>query len=107
MFPRLTTDLIPCQGIDAQLISLNDIVAEAYGTDLYKQTTAYDSLGARFFHALANRIGERLEACENKVPVVTGRQIAMIACCPLLTRTLRIFWNDAIFPSPECWTWLF
>jgi hypothetical protein len=65
-------ELTNFQRIDAQLISLTDIVAETYGTDLYKQTIAYDTLGARFFDELANKIGETLESCGKKVPVVTG-----------------------------------
>jgi aspartate kinase len=60
------------QGIDATLVTLEDIVAKAYTEDPYKQKLAFDELGPRFFDALAIEIGRKLEACGNSVPVVTG-----------------------------------
>lgn len=47
-------------------------MAEAYGADLYHQNAAYDELGPRFFDVLAQNIGGKLEACGDRVPVVTG-----------------------------------
>jgi hypothetical protein len=91
------------KGIDAELVSLIDIVAEAFGPDLHKQIAAYDELGSRFFHVLASKIGEKLEACGNKVPVVTGQSASL--CRSLLLRLVhRLLRHDATLSSPKRWT---
>jgi hypothetical protein len=56
------------------MVVLDDIVAKAYGENKYRQTLAYDELGPRFFDALAIEIGHRLQACGQRVPVVTGEK---------------------------------
>lgn len=50
-------------------------MAEVYTDDIYKQKTAYDDLGPRFFDALAEKIGEKMEACGSRVPVITGKPL--------------------------------
>ena len=55
------------------MVTLDDLVESAYSPDKYKQQTAYEELGPRFFDALAVEIGRRLEECGDSVPVVTGK----------------------------------
>ncbi|KAG0646564.1 Aspartate kinase [Hyphodiscus hymeniophilus] len=69
---RIVVASLKNEGVEAELVSLHDIVAEAYGKDPYNQTRAYDDLGSQFFHALASIIGLRMKACGNAVPVITG-----------------------------------
>lgn len=55
------------------MITLDDIVEEAYTNDQHKQLVAYEDLGPRFFDELAMKIGERLEQYGAGVPVITGK----------------------------------
>jgi hypothetical protein len=84
-------------------------VAEVYTDDIYKQKTAYDDLGPRFFDALAEKIGEKMEACGSRVPVITGKPLhtGMVLLIRLrLIILARFFWRDAIFSSAKRWPWL-
>lgn len=53
-------------------MSLLDIVADAYSSNIQKQREAYDGLSSRFYDALVTEIGHKLRSCGNRVPVVTG-----------------------------------
>lgn len=56
------------QGIDAQYVSLEDIVPP-YDTDIDSD----DALGQDFYDNLAIALGTRLQECAPRVPVVTGK----------------------------------
>jgi hypothetical protein len=56
------------QGIDAQYVSLEDIVPP-YNRDLEFDET----LGQDFYDDLAITLGARLQECAPRVPVVTGK----------------------------------
>lgn len=53
------------QGIDAEFVSLEDIVPE-------RDTEADDILDQSFYDDLAIAMGARLQECGPRVPVVTG-----------------------------------
>ena len=72
------------QGVDAELVSLENIVEPAGEGD---ETTGSDSqrqLGQPFYDRLSKRLGERLNECADRVPVVTGE----FRCAPVQTRPL-------------------
>ncbi|KAG5645489.1 hypothetical protein DXG03_005897 [Asterophora parasitica] len=59
--------LFAAQGIDAEYVSLEDIVPESEEVD-----TDVGSLDQEFYDRLANALGERIQQCGPRVPVVTG-----------------------------------
>jgi aspartate kinase len=60
------------QGIDAEYVSLEDIVPESYVTDDSDSSSEGKILGQDFYDDLAKAIAERIEQCGRRVPVVTG-----------------------------------
>ncbi|KAI5815991.1 Aspartate/glutamate/uridylate kinase [Pyronema omphalodes] len=58
------TALLKDGGIDAEYVNLENIVSAAY--------TAKCTLNQEFYDALAKNLAERIEACGNRLPVVTG-----------------------------------
>ena len=83
------------QGIDAQYVSLEDIVPP-YNRDLeYNET-----LGQDFYDDLAITLSARLQECAPRVPVVTGKSplcntsfknvLSLIATCRFLRSRSRI-----------------
>ncbi|KAM0749063.1 aspartate kinase [Meredithblackwellia eburnea MCA 4105] len=72
---RIVTASLRDQGIDAELVSLENIV-EAAGVDEDGTAAATadsgNSLGQTFYDRLSKRLGERLLECGDRVPVVTG-----------------------------------
>ncbi|KAG6853381.1 hypothetical protein C0991_004842 [Blastosporella zonata] len=64
---KVMTVVLRDQGIDAEYVSLEDIVPE------YDDADAPDgSLDQDFYDRLATALGERIEQCGSRVPVVTG-----------------------------------
>lgn len=63
------------RGIDAKLVSLHNVVAAAYGPDPQFHQAELYRLGPRFFHPLADEVAKLVQACDARVPVVTGKQI--------------------------------
>jgi len=47
-------------------------VDEAYPDPSHGPEETYDELGTQFFDGIAQQIGERIVACGDRVPVVTG-----------------------------------
>jgi aspartate kinase len=62
------------QGIDAEYVSLENIVPESDDFDGFGDT----SLDQAFYDRLVLAVGERIKQCESRVPVVTG-----LYCLPL------------------------
>lgn len=56
------------QGIDAEYVSLEDIVPITDDGDLHAQ----GPLDQTFYDSVAAAVGERIKACAPRVPVVTG-----------------------------------
>jgi aspartate kinase len=57
------------QGIDAEYVSLENIVPEFEDDDPSSDGT----LDAAFYDRLANALAERISQCSHRVPVVTGQ----------------------------------
>lgn len=57
------------QGVDAEMVALDAIVDRAVED---ADSDSSQSLRQSFYDRLAARLGERLEACGRRVPVVTG-----------------------------------
>ncbi|KAG9311844.1 Aspartate/glutamate/uridylate kinase [Chiua virens] len=65
---KLMTAVLRDQGIDAEYISLEDIVPVSDDGDLHVE----GSLDQSFYDSVATAVGERIKACAPRVPVVTG-----------------------------------
>jgi len=65
---KLMTAIIRDQGIDAEYVSLEDIVPISDDGDLH----AEGSLDQPFYDSVAAAVGERIKECAPRVPVVTG-----------------------------------
>ncbi|KAF5338091.1 hypothetical protein D9611_014192 [Ephemerocybe angulata] len=68
---KLMAAILRDQGIDAEYVSLDDILPESLATDDF-ETTADKALGQDFYDTVAKAIAERIEQCGRRVPVVTG-----------------------------------
>ncbi|EAU81349.2 hypothetical protein CC1G_11606 [Coprinopsis cinerea okayama7 len=69
---KLMAAILRDQGIDAEYVSLEDIVPESYVTDDSDSSSEGKILGQDFYDDLAKAIAERIEQCGRRVPVVTG-----------------------------------
>ena len=68
---RIVTAVLRDRGIDAELVSLENIVDAVANADEDGHSRA-GQLEQPFYDRLARMIGERLAECEDRVPVVTG-----------------------------------
>lgn len=59
----------PCQGIDAEYVSLENVVPDPQGLD---GEDGYKTLDQAFYDNLASALRDRIEHCGSRVPVVTG-----------------------------------
>ncbi|KAG6877763.1 hypothetical protein C0993_004137 [Termitomyces sp. T159_Od127] len=66
---KIMTAVLRDRGIDAEYVSLDDIVPDAPGPDDTDDAAALDQA---FYDALAAAIGARILACGPRVPVITG-----------------------------------
>jgi aspartate kinase len=62
-------DILPCQGIDAEYVSLENIVLDPEGLDGVNDD---ETLDQAFYDNLAFALRDRIEQCGSRVPVVTG-----------------------------------
>ncbi|KAK1954581.1 aspartate kinase [Colletotrichum sublineola] len=69
---RVVSALLNSKGVPAEPVILEDIVEAAFGGSVADQKVAFDSLGPRFYHLVADEIAKRVRACGDSVPVVTG-----------------------------------
>jgi aspartate kinase len=60
------------QDVDAELVSLENIVEATTEEDEVKSADGQRQLGQPFYDRLSKRLGERLQECGDRVPVVTG-----------------------------------
>ncbi|OJA09487.1 hypothetical protein AZE42_05855 [Rhizopogon vesiculosus] len=65
---KLVTAVLCDQGIDAEFVSLEDIIPASEDSD----STPEGSLDQSFYDNVANAIGERIKRCTPRIPVVTG-----------------------------------
>lgn len=65
---KLMTAVLRDQGIDAEYVSLEDIIPVSDDSD----TVPEGSLDQAFYDSVAAAVGERIKACIPRVPVVTG-----------------------------------
>ncbi|KAG8216369.1 Aspartate/glutamate/uridylate kinase [Butyriboletus roseoflavus] len=65
---KLMTAILRDQGIDAEYVSLEDIVPISDDGDLHEE----GSLDQSFYDGVAAALGERIKGCAPRVPVVTG-----------------------------------
>lgn len=74
--PQTLSDSINTQGIDAELVSLENIIdwdVQAEEQEVSsKSVDGPPQLGQAFYSRLSQRLGERLAECGDRVPVVTG-----------------------------------
>lgn len=66
------------QGIDAELVLLDDIVQQVYGDNRKQQQRAYREQPSRFLAGLTAAIETKILNCNGKVPVITGRFFAIM-----------------------------
>lgn len=65
---KLMTAVLRDQGIDAEYVSLEDIIPVSEDSD----TIPEGSLNQAFYDSVAAAVGERIKGCAPRVPVVTG-----------------------------------
>ncbi|KAG1841820.1 Aspartate/glutamate/uridylate kinase [Suillus subalutaceus] len=65
---KLMTAVLRDQGIDAEYVSLEDIIPVSEDSD----TVPEGSLNQAFYDTVAAAVGERIKGCTPRVPVVTG-----------------------------------
>ncbi|KAF8067803.1 Aspartate/glutamate/uridylate kinase [Lyophyllum atratum] len=65
---KIMTAVLRDQGIDAEYVSLEDVVVESEDGDAQEDGT----LDQEFYDRLAFALGERIAQCGSRVPVVTG-----------------------------------
>jgi aspartate kinase len=65
---KIVTAVLRDQGIDAEYVSLEDVVPDVESEDNSVETT----LDQQFYDRLAVAVGERIRQCGRRVPVVTG-----------------------------------
>jgi hypothetical protein len=96
--------IIPQQGIDAEYVSLENIVPEGQDEGDSKGWDT-DTLDQSFYNRLCVALGERISQCGNKVPVVTGAPyITPTAVRTSIHDTLcRFFWFCTWVTSPPGW----
>ncbi|KAJ3748046.1 Aspartate/glutamate/uridylate kinase [Lentinula detonsa] len=64
---KLMTAVLRDQGIDAEYVSLEDVVP-----DVEDEVSGNDTLDQTFYDKVAQAVGERVKQCGRRVPVVTG-----------------------------------
>ncbi|RDB30250.1 putative aspartokinase [Hypsizygus marmoreus] len=64
---KVMTAVLRDQGVDAEYVSLEDVVPEFEDSDTYEGVLDQD-----FYDRLAAALGERIQQCGSRVPVVTG-----------------------------------
>ncbi|OAX34728.1 aspartate kinase [Rhizopogon vinicolor AM-OR11-026] len=65
---KLVTAVLRDQGIDAEFVSLEDIIPASEDSD----STPEGFLDQSFYDNVANAVGERIKRCAPRIPVVTG-----------------------------------
>lgn len=82
----ITASSLEHRGIGAKIVLLDDIVEQAYQSDPNGPEAAYEELGTHFFDRISMKIGERIQECGDKVPIVTGehKQFAYIPTMSIL-----------------------
>ncbi|KAH9911164.1 Aspartate/glutamate/uridylate kinase [Amylocystis lapponica] len=66
---KIITAVLRDRGIDAEYVSLENIVPAAEDGDSSSET---ETLGQEFYDRVAVAVGERIKQCGSRVPVVTG-----------------------------------
>lgn len=51
---------------------LNDIIEQAFPDPEHGPEKSYEELGTHFFDIVAQKIGQRILECGDRVPIVTG-----------------------------------
>lgn len=69
----ITAASLEHRGVGAKVVLLDDIVEQAYQNDPNGSEAAHELLGTHFFDRISIKIGERIQECGDKVPVVTGK----------------------------------
>ena len=60
------------QGVDAEVVILDDIVQEAYKKSVRDQKLEYHKHPSQFLRRLPPIIGNRVLKCKGRTPVITG-----------------------------------
>ena len=84
------------QGIDAEYVSLDDVVPQEDDSDSANPS----SLDQSFYDRLTVALGERIQQCGPRVPVVTGTELA--PSCNTLFLMLRLQASSAQYLAPYC-----
>ena len=89
------------KGIDAQYVSLEDIVPPYHG-DLELN----ESLGQDFYDNLAITLGARLQECGPRVPVVTGNSMCNIFLKKFFffIASSRFLWSCSRISTSPSWS---
>ncbi|KAK4054598.1 Aspartokinase [Microbotryomycetes sp. JL221] len=69
---RIVVAVLKDRGVDAELVSLENIVEVNADDEESKSADGQRQLGQAFYDRLSKRLGARLLECGDKVPVVTG-----------------------------------
>lgn len=72
MFRDLETYLNTIQGIEAELVLLDDIVQDVYGENRRQQLQLYRQSPSRFLSGLSVAIERKIQNCDGRVPIITG-----------------------------------
>ncbi|KAK4054281.1 Aspartokinase [Microbotryomycetes sp. JL201] len=69
---RIVVALLKDRGVDAELVSLENIVEVSADDEEMKSADGQRQLGQSFYDRLSRRLGARILECGDKVPVITG-----------------------------------
>ncbi|KAM0789418.1 hypothetical protein ACM66B_000243 [Microbotryomycetes sp. NB124-2] len=69
---RIVVAVLKDRGVDAELVSLENIVESSADDEEAKNADGQRQLGQSFYDRLSRRLGARILECGDKVPVITG-----------------------------------
>ncbi|KAF2121239.1 aspartate kinase [Lophiotrema nucula] len=69
---RIVAGSLSAKNIPAEVVTLDDVVQEAYGREQQSLTRVYKTDPSNFLRGLTETIWRKIEACDGKVPVITG-----------------------------------
>ncbi|KAF6226642.1 hypothetical protein HO173_012472 [Letharia columbiana] len=68
----ITASSLEHRGFGAKVVLLEDIVEQAYPSDPNGPEAAYEELGPHFYDRISIKIGEKIQECGDRIPIVTG-----------------------------------
>lgn len=85
----ITASSLEHRGFGAKVVLLEDIVEQAYPSGPNGPEAAYEELGPHFYDRISIKIGQKIQECGDRIPIVTGghNQCARIPRMSILLTT--------------------